>query len=78
MALAAATERICLPPRLSQLPCKFTCDTYVAFSPTCHTAPLMDKPWISAIAAVAPEAEVVPPSEPRRRPLIYVYDLPPE
>ena len=38
----------------------------------------MDKPWISAIAAVAPEAEVVPPSEPRRRPLIYVYDLPPE
>ena len=43
-----------------------------------HAAPLVEKPWISAVVAVAPEAEEVSPSEPRRRPLIYVYDVPPE
>ena len=51
---------------------------------TCHvtylliTANYEGKAYIEAVVAVAPEAEAVPPSEPRRRPLIFVYDLPPE
>ena len=42
------------------------------------TANYEGKAYIEAVVAVAPEAEAVPPSEPRRRPLIFVYDLPPE
>ena len=52
--------------------CSVTCSL-----PT-NAANYEGKAYIEAVVAVAPEAEAVPPSELRRRPLIFVYDLPPE
>jgi hypothetical protein len=39
---------------------------------------LATRPWLKAHVGLTPEAQPVLPSTPRRRPLIYVYELPPE
>jgi hypothetical protein len=38
---------------------------------------LSSRPWLAAHVAVTPEALPQPPPTPRKRPFIYVYDLPP-
>jgi hypothetical protein len=40
---------------------------------------LEKKPWLKSVVDIAPEALPSPPADlQRKRPLIYVYDLPPE
>ena len=65
------------------------CLSEVSLNPSSHhpclfvllSVRLKDTPWIHAVAAIAPEAMLEPPSGElanRRRPLIYVYDIPAE
>lgn len=39
---------------------------------------LATRPWLRAHVALTPEAQPKLPDTPRRRPLVYIYDLPPE
>jgi hypothetical protein len=45
---------------------------------TLSAAHIRHRPWLQATSAVPPASLVPPPAATRKRPLIYIYDLPPE